>query len=138
MPGCATLRMGGTFMKLKLGMLATGVLALTALLMAQNAVDGKWAGEVQGGRGPQQITVTLKADGGTLTGSITGGRGGEVAIKEGTISGTTLKFKSTQMGRGGEVNMTWSGTLKGDEIAMTRTVEGGERQAQEFTLKRQK
>jgi hypothetical protein len=115
-----------------------GVLALAVSTLAQNAVDGKWAGEVQGGRGPQQITVTLKADGGTLTGSITGGRGGEVAIKEGTISGTTLKFKSTQMGRGGEVNMTWSGTLKGDEIAMTRTVEGGQGQAQEFTLKRQK
>ena len=82
-------------MKLKLGVLGIGVFALASLLLAQNAVDGKWAGEVQGGRGPQQITVTLKADGGTLTGSITGGRGGEVAIKDGTISGTTLKFKST-------------------------------------------
>jgi opacity protein-like surface antigen len=128
-----------TFMKLKLGVLGIGVIALTSVLLAQNAVDGKWAGEVQGGRGPQQITVTLKADGGTLTGSITGGRGGEVAIKEGTISGTALKFKSTQMGRGGnEINMSWSGTLKGDEIAFTRTVEGGQGQSQEFTLKRQK
>jgi len=125
-------------MKMKLGVLAIGVFALASLLLAQNAVDGKWAGEVQGGRGPQQITVTLKADGGTLTGSSTGGRGGEVAIKEGTISGTTLKFKSTQMGRGGEINMSWSGTLKGDEIAFTRTIEGGQGQPQEFTLKRQK
>lgn len=124
-------------MKFRFSILA-GVLALAVSALAQNAVDGKWAGEVQGGRGPQQITITLKADGGTLTGSITGGRGGEVAIKEGTISGTTLKFKSTQMGRGGEINLSWSGTLKGDEIAMTRTVEGGQGQAQEFTLKRQK
>jgi hypothetical protein len=125
-------------MKLKIGVLGVGVFALAALLLAQNAVDGKWAGEVQGGRGPQQITVTLKADGGTLTGSIVGGRGGEVAIKEGTISGSTLKFKSTQTGRNGEINMSWSGTVKGDEIAFTRTVEGGQGQSQEFTLKRQK
>jgi hypothetical protein len=125
-------------MKRKLAVLAIGVFALTSVVLAQNAVDGKWAGEVQGGRGPQQITVMLKADGGTLTGSITGGRGGEVAIKEGTISGSTIKFKSTQMGRGGEVNISWSGTLKGDEIAMTRTIEGGQGQPQEFTLKRQK
>jgi hypothetical protein len=125
-------------MKLKLGALGIGVFVLASLLLAQNAVDGKWAGEVQGGRGPQQITVTLKADGGTLTGSIAGGRGGEVAIKEGTISGTTLKFKSTQTGRNGEINMSWSGTVKGDEIAFTRTVEGGQGQSQEFTLKRQK
>lgn len=125
-------------MKRKLAVLAIGVFALTSVVLAQNAVDGKWAGEVQGGRGPQQITVTLKADGGTLTGSIIGGRGGEVAIKEGTISGSTIKFKSTQMGRGGEVNISWSGTLKGDEIAMTRTIEGGQGQPQEFTLRRQK
>src|SRR5260221_164409 len=77
-------------------------------------------------RGRQQITTTLKADGGTLSGSIAGGRGGEVAIKEGTISGSTLKFKSTQQGRGGEINMSWSGTVKGDEIAFTRTIEGGQ------------
>jgi len=125
-------------MKVKLGVLGIGVLALASLVLAQNAVDGKWSGEVQGGRGPQQITLALKADGGTLTGSITGGRGGEVAVKDGTISGSTIKFKSTQMGRGGEINISWSGTVKGDEIAMTRTIEGGQGQPQEFTLKRQK
>ena len=40
------------------------------------------------------------------------------------------------MGRGGEIKMSWSGTLKGDEIAFSRMPEGG--QAQEFTAKRQK
>jgi hypothetical protein len=116
----------------------TATLAMSLTVAAQNAVDGKWSGEVQGGRGPQQVTLTLKADGGTLTGSVVGGRGGEVAIKEGTISGSTLKFKTTQMGRGGEITLSWSGTLKGDEIAMTRAIEGGQGQSQEFTLMRQK
>jgi hypothetical protein len=129
-------------MKQTFGMLAIALaltaLASTAVLVAQNAVDGKWAGEVQGGRGPQQITVTLKADGDKLTGSVTGGRGGEVAIKDGTISGSTIKFKTTQMGRGGEITLNWSGTVKGDEIACTRAAEGGQGQSQEFTLKRQK
>lgn len=116
-----------------------GVFVVCAPVLAQSGVDGKWSGEVQGGRGPQQLTITLKADGGNLTGSVAGGRGGEVAIKEGSISGSTVKFKTTQMGRGGaEVTMSWSGTVKGDEIAMTRTVEGGQGQSQEFTLKRQK
>jgi hypothetical protein len=105
------------------------------LTLAQG-VDGKWAGEVQGGRGPQQVTLTLKADGGKLTGSVMGGRGGEVPIAEGTISGNALKFKTTQQGRGGQVTLNWSGTLKGDEIAFSRMPEGG--QAQEFVLKRQK
>jgi len=118
--------------------LTVGVLMMATPALAQNAVGGKWSGEVQGGRGPQQLTLTLKADGDTLTGSLTGGRGGEVQIKDGKISGSTITFKSTQMGRGGEINLSWSGTVKGDEIAMTRTVEGGQGQSQEFTLKRQK
>jgi hypothetical protein len=82
------------------------------------------------------VTLTLKADGGKLTGSIAGGRGGEIPIEEGTIANGMLKFKTKQMGRGGAVTLNWSGTLKGDGIAFTRMAEGGQGQAQEFTLKR--
>jgi hypothetical protein len=114
------------------------VCASVIAVIAQS-VDGKWSGEVQGGRGPQQVNLTLKADGGKLTGSVMG-RGGENPIQEGTISGTALKFKTQQQGRGGgtPVTLNWSGTLKGDEIAMSRKAEGGEAPAQEFTLKREK
>ena len=115
-----------------------GTLVLPAPAAGQGSVDGRWTGEVQGGRGPQQITLTLKADGNKLTGSSAGGRGGEVQIQEGSISGANLKFKTTQQGRGGEITFSWSGTLKGDEIAMTRMAEGGQGQKQEFTLKRAK
>jgi hypothetical protein len=110
-----------------------------AIAVIAQSVDGRWTGEVQGGRGPQQVTLTLKADGGKLTGTVTGGRGGDVPIQEGTVSGTALKFKTQQQGRGGnQVTLNWSGTLKGDEIAMSRMAEGGQGQAQEFTLKREK
>jgi hypothetical protein len=73
-----------------------------------------------------------------LTGTVTGGRGGENPIQEGTISGTALKFKTQQQGRGGgdPITLNWTGTLKGDEIAMSRMAEGGRGQAQEFVLKR--
>jgi hypothetical protein len=114
----------------------TFVLVFGALALAQ--VDGKWAGEFQGGRGPQMVTMTLKADGGKLSGSVTGGRGGDVPVEEGTFANNALKFKTHQMGRGGQVTVNWSGTLKGDEIAMSRTVEGGQGAAQDFVLKRQK
>jgi len=123
-------------MKVKRGIVLMCLLALGTFVLAQTSVDGTWAGEIQGGRGPQQITLTLKADGGKLTGSITGGRGGAINIEEGTLSGATLKFKTTQQGRGGQVTYSWTGTVKGDEIAFSRTPEGG--QAQQFTAKRQK
>ena len=125
-------------MKLRTCMLFICIVALPFLALAQGSVDGKWAGEVPGGRGPQMVSLTLKAEGGKLTGSIAGGRGGEIPIEEGTIANGMLKFKSKQMGRGGEVVLNWSGTLKGDEIAFTRMAEGGQGQPAEFTLMRQK
>ena len=124
-------------MKSKYGLVVMCLVALSAFVIAQS-VDGTWTGEVQGGRGPQQVTVTLKADSGKLTGTAGGGRGGPVDITDGTISGADLKFKTKQMGRGGEIVLNWTGTLKGDEIAFSRMAEGGQGQAQTFTAKRQK
>ena len=118
--------------------LLVGVFALSTLILAQSSVDGTWAGEIQGGRGPQQITLTLKAAGDKLTGNVSGGRGGPVNIEEGTLSGGTVKFKTKQMGRGGEIVFNWTGTVKGDEIAFSRMAEGGQGQAQQFSLKKQK
>ena len=83
------------------------IAAFPFLALAQGTVDGKWAGEVPGGRGPQMVSLTLKADGGKLTGAIAGGRGGEVVLD-------------------------WTGTLKGDEIAFSRVAEGGQGAAVEF------
>ncbi len=125
-------------MKLKICIVFICIAALPFFALAQGSVDGKWAGEVPGGRGPQQVTLTLKADGGKLTGSVAGGRGGEIPIEEGTIANGMLKFKTKQMGRGGEVTLDWSGALKGDAIAFTRMAEGGQGQPVEFTLMRQK
>ena len=125
-------------MKLKVCMLLICLFAVASFALAQSGVDGKWTGEIQGGRGPQMITLTLKAEGGKLTGSVQGGRGGEVPIEEGTISGNTLKFKQKQMGRGGEIVLNYTGTLSGDEIKFPREAEGGQGMPQEFTAKRAK
>ena len=113
------------------------VLALSSLVLAQSA-SGTWTGQSPGGRGPQEVTLTLKADGDKLTGNLVGGRGGSIAIEEGTISGSNLKFKTKQMGRGGEVVFNWTGMLKGDEIAFSRMAEGGQGEPVKFSLNRQK
>jgi hypothetical protein len=124
---------------LKVCLLFVCLLALPSLASAQSSVNGSWSGEVQGGRGPQTISMNLKADGEKLTGALTGGRG-DIPLEDGSISGATLKFKTKLPGRNGgaDVMMTWTGTLKGDEIAFSRVAEGGQGQAQEFVVKRQK
>jgi hypothetical protein len=125
-------------MKSKHGFVVMCLVALSSFVVAQSSVDGTWTAEVQGGRGPQTLTLTLKADAGKLTGSVGGGRGGPVNIEEGTISGSDIKFKTKQQGRSGEIVLNWTGTVKGDEIAFSRMAEGGQGQTQQFTAKRQK
>ena len=55
-------------MKAKHGLVVMCLVALSSFVIAQSPVDGTWTGEVQGGRGPQTLTITLKADSGKLTG----------------------------------------------------------------------
>jgi len=124
--------------KLQVAFALIAVFALTLGITAQDALVGTWTGTVEGGRGPQPVTLVLKMDAGKLAGTLTGGRGGDVAITDVSLTASTLKFKSKQMGRGGEIVLNWTGTVKGDEMSMSRMAEGGQGQAQTFTLKRQK
>jgi len=115
-------------MKTQVCMLLICLFAVAGLALAQGKVDGKWAGEIQGARGPQMITLTLKDEGGgKLTGTYEGGRGGATPIEEGKISGNTITFKRKQMGRGGgpDIVINYTGTLSGDEIKFKQEVEGG-------------
>jgi hypothetical protein len=123
-------------MKVKVCMLLVCVFAVAALAMAQAKVDGKWTAEIAGGRGTQMVSFTFKNDGGKLTGTVEGGRGGAIPIEEGSVSGNTIKFKQKQMGRGGEVILNYTGTVSGDEIKFTRQAEGGQGMPVEFTAKR--
>jgi len=123
-------------MKVKVSMLLICLFAFAALALAQAKVDGKWTAEIPGGRGAQMQTITLKNDGGKLTGTVEGGRGGAIPLEEGTVSGSTVSFKTKQMGRGGEVIMKWTGTVSGDEIKFKREPEGGQGMPVEFTAKR--
>src|SRR5262249_38396363 len=123
-------------MKTKLCILMVCLFAIAGLALAQAKVDGKWTAEIQGGRGTQMVTLTLKNDGGKLTGTVEGGRGGAIPIEEGSVSGNTIKFKQKQMGRGGEVILNYTGTINGDEIKFTRQQEGGQGMPVEFTAKR--
>ena len=101
-----------------------------ALVIWAADVTGKWTAQVPGRSGQMRdVTITLKADGQTLTGSITG-RGGENPISEGKVSGDDLSFKvTTQNG-----TQTYTGKVVGSEIKFKR--EGGPAGPIEFTAKR--
>jgi len=99
-----------------------GLLTLTALAAD---VTGKWVAQVPG-RGGQtrEVTFNFKADGATLTGTISGPQG-DMEISDGKIDGGQISFSQTREFNANQVKMLYKGMVSGDEIKFTRTVEGG-------------
>jgi hypothetical protein len=92
------------------------VLALTAF-----AADptGKWTAQFPGRDGQTMTSnLTLKADGATLTGTISG-RQGDNPISEGKISGDDISFVVVRNMGDQQMKMQYKGTVAGDEIKMT-------------------
>ena len=107
-------------MKLRLVLLSC-VLAVAALAAD---VSGKWTYETQGRNGAQTVTLTLKADGGSLTGTMAGGRGGDVEISEGKVDGNNVSFKVVREMQGNKLVMNYTGTVSGEEMKLKIEREG--------------
>lgn len=100
-----------------------GILAATLIWAAD--VTGKWTAEVPG-RGGEAMTVTmnLKADGNTLTGTVSGRRG-ETEISDGKVDGDNISFSVVREFNGNQFKQNYKGTVQGDTIHFTVTMEGG-------------
>lgn len=101
-------------------------------------VTGKWTAQVPG-RGGQtrETTFNFKAEGDTLTGTVSGMQG-DNPISEGKISGEEISFKVKLNFQGNEFISVYKGKVAGDEIKFTRTIEGRDVPPAEFTAKRAK
>lgn len=121
---------------------AVCLMALAGVALAQSAFDGKWTGAVGGARGATTpVALTFKAEGAKLTGSLAGARGVAVPIADGVISGSAIRFKTSQEARDGSLTVfAWTGVLKEGDIAVSRepiTPEGKQTGPPvEFTIKR--
>ena len=110
--------------------------AITAAVAA--GVDGKWVAQVPGQGGQtREVTFNFKAEGGKLTGTVSG-RQGDTPISDGTIKGDTISFTQSFEVQGNSIKVTYTGKVSGDEIKMTRKREGSDQPAAEFTAKRVK
>ena len=117
----------------------SAVLVLAGITMARAAnVDGKWVAQVPGQGGQtREVTFNFKAEGGKLTGTVSG-RQGDTPISDGTIKGDDISFTQSFEVQGNSIKLTYTGKVSGDEIKMTRKREGSEQPAAEFTAKRVK
>jgi hypothetical protein len=93
-------------------------------------LTGKWKLTVNAPQGTQEAIADLTmAPDGALTGSVTGSSGeivgsmGTVSISEGWVSGAKFSFTVSMTIEGNPVDVTFSGTLEGDQ--MKGTASGG-------------
>jgi len=112
-------------MKVKLS-LVLSVVALTSIpALAQTGVAGKWVGELSAADGhgvSQPITLELKLDGQTLSGTVTEGALEARPILSAAAEGTTVTFRTTRNLGGSDINVNWKGELKGEDLSMTREI----------------
>ena len=103
------------------------MVALTALVVMAQSVDGKWTRETQGKAGPQTQTLTLKNAGGKLTGTLEagGGKGGPAEISEGMVNGTEVMFKIVRDFGGNKITQSYKGTVSATELKLMMDTEGG-------------
>ncbi len=72
------------------------------------------------------LAYAFKQDGEKLTGTVTGPQGDPLPLNEGKVAGDKISF-SVQADMGGTpTKFVSQGTIKGDEITLITTVEGGD------------
>lgn len=109
---------------------------VAAALWAADAT-GKWSASMQAPNGNSMtITMKLKQDGGSLTGTVSG-RNGETQISDGKVDGNNLSFAVVREFNGNQMRIMYKGTLDGDTIHFTVMREGSEGQGRQFDAKRE-
>lgn len=109
--------------KLTAVLIAALVFSFSAL--AAEDANGTWKGTMDTPQGSMENTFTLKVEGGKVTGTISSQMMGSQQISSGTVDGDKITF-SVQSDFG---ELSYSGTIKGDDMKLTMTVGGGQ-----FTL----
>lgn len=113
----------------------TGLLAVAAWA---SDITGTWVGSISGGGNDFTLTYTFKQDGGKFSGTVQGPQGDPLTLIDCKLDGDKIAF-AVKVDMGGNVTTFSSkGVIKGEEIALTTTNDGGMDFGGEMTLKRQK
>ncbi len=80
------------------------------------ATDGKWQLTINTPMGAQQSTLTLSANGDSLSGTQSASSGDERPIEDGTIAGDSLSWKAS-ITKPMPMTLEFSATVQGDSMS---------------------
>ena len=105
-------------------LLRVTILSLLACALSLAAdINGTWIGNVDTNDGAVRLTIDLKAEGDTLTGSVTS-HVGKMTIREGKISGDELSWVTVYERDGNSLRILNKAKVSGSEMKVVTTVEG--------------
>ena len=130
-------------MRMPFRVVVPAIAAFALPVFAQQGVAGKWNASVNTDFGPFAFMFEFVVDAaGKLTGAMQNEFMGTVPIKDAVVDGNKLSFKLTFDGPEGAMTIGYTGTVNGDELAMTSKFEGappgGGPAEQSFTATRAK
>jgi hypothetical protein len=98
-------------------------LMLVAAFASAADVDGKWTGTLSVTGQEVPVTYVFKADGATLTGTLSQG-GPTIPIKNGKIDGNKISFLLEIQFQGNPMQVNYTGVVSPAEIKLTGEVQG--------------
>jgi hypothetical protein len=123
-------------------------LAISATVLTAADITGIWVGQVEGRRGGKEdVAFEFKVNGTAVTGKMFGDEF-DLKVEDASVSGDQVKFliTTTNYYSGNQQKAQYTGTIKGNEIELTRTRAGnppvnenparGQNFKQTFTIKR--
>jgi enterochelin esterase-like enzyme len=114
-------------LRLFAGLLTFSIIAACPLFVRAADVAGTWKAEFDTQIGVQKYTFTLKQDSTGISGSANSDIGGEkhqVELQECKLEGDKISFVEMLPFQGTDLRITYTGTVTGDEMKLTRDVGG--------------
>lgn len=87
---------------------------------------GDWVLTIEGRRGPQESTLSIKDTAGKLSAELGGGRGGPVTITDITVKGPEAVLKFNREGPQGVIDVVMTLTLKDGALTVKQDFAGGQ------------
>jgi hypothetical protein len=97
-------------------------------------LTGKWTATAVSNN--VAVTLDLKVSGNVVTGAILNPQSGPAEIQDGKIEGNNISFHVVRTANNATNKIQWKGTIHGEEIHFTRSVEGAPGPGMEIIAKR--